>query len=362
LRWRERPASRIVFVIALLVSIVTQLLPSEALAATGFASAYLRLDRMKVSTATGGLLCTTPSSAGAGTEAKVIVRFPSTYTLSTTTTDWTATTTNLPSGATAWPNITSATITVSGQNVTWDTTATGDLTSGAALYCFNFGTTTTPLTHPGSAADSEQANVETQTTGSVQINYTEIALGTIADDQIVVTAVVPPTFVFAFTGTTVDFNGNLSPTAVKESDSVTGTITTNAKSGWIAWAKDTDRNPSAQGLRSATAAYTIPTAGTVDGTPSVLTSGTEGYVLDVDTVDAASGCTAATAAEYNGTGASDGGTFSRFFQPISSCTGGSPGTANGDTITLKERVAISGATPAATDYTDTITVVAAGNF
>jgi hypothetical protein len=86
--------------------------------------------------------------------------------------------------------------------------------------------------------------------------------------------------------------------------------------------------------------------------------------LDVDTVDAGGGCSAATAGEYNGVSAGndDGGTFSEVFQVISSCTGGSPGTASGDTITLKERVAISGATPAATDYTDTITVVAAGNF
>lgn len=136
------------------------------------------------------------------------------------------------------------------------------------------------------------------------------------------------------------------------------TITTNAKGGWIAWAKD-----SSQGLASASASYTIPTAGTVNGAPNTLSAGTEGYVLDTDiTTDAAGGCTVAIDAEYDGTTTSAGGTFSANYQPIAACTGAVPATANGDVITLIERVAIAGSTPAGSDYTDTITVVGAGNF
>jgi hypothetical protein len=67
-------------------------------------------------------------------------------------------------------------------------------------------------------------------------------------------------------------------------------------------------------------------------------------------------------AEYNGSGSNQGGTLSANFQPIAACTGASPATANGDVITLIERAAIAGATPAGTDYTDIITVVGAGNF
>jgi len=40
----------------------------------------------------------------------------------------------------------------------------------------------------------------------------------------------------------------------------------------------------------------------------------------------------------------------------------SNGTANGASFVVKERAAISGTTPAASDYTDTITIIGAGNF
>jgi hypothetical protein len=50
------------------------------------------------------------------------------------------------------------------------------------------------------------------------------------------------------------------------------------------------------------------------------------------------------------------------FQQIASCSGTAPATANGDVITLIGRAAISAVTPAGNDYTDTITVVGAGNF
>jgi hypothetical protein len=170
--------------------------------------------------------------------------------------------------------------------------------------------------------------------------------------------VVPPTFVFALSGNTDTFPSNLDPAALKSTAGRTVSVTTNAKGGWIGWVKD-----SQQGLFSATANYTIPASGTVDGAPSTLTTGTEGYVLDADlTTDAAGGCTVAIDAEYNGATTSAGGTLSANFQPFVACTGTAPATSNGDVITLIERASIAGGTPAGSDYTDIITVVGAGNF
>lgn len=135
-------------------------------------------------------------------------------------------------------------------------------------------------------------------------------------------------------------------------------ITTNSKGGWIAWAKD-----SQQGLYSATSNYKINTSGLIDGTPSTLAAGAEGYGLDTNiTTDAAGGCTVSIAGEYNGVGTNQVGTFSANYQPIATCGGAAPATANGDQISLVERATISGSTPAAPDYSDIITVVAAGNF
>jgi hypothetical protein len=350
-RWNQRPSSRVIVAMVVLLGLVAQLTPLGAHAAN-FQQAYMRLDRMKISTATGGLVCARPATVA--TEAQVVVTFPSTYTLNTTAANWTVTTTNLPTGTTAWPGINTATS--ADNSLKTATFPSTDLTVGTT-YCFNFAAVNT-LTTAAVAAASQQARIETQTSAPATIDFTGIALANITDDQIVVTAVVPPTFIFTLSGNTDQFTTNLDPLSVVSTSGRTVTVTTNAKGGWIAWARD-----SAQGLNSATANYTIPTAGTVNGAPTTLVAGTEGYVLDVDlTTDASGGCTLAIDAEYNGASTAAGGTFSANYQPIAACTGAAPATANGDVVTLIERAAISGATPAGSDYTDIVTVVGAGNF
>jgi hypothetical protein len=182
----------------------------------------------------------------------------------------------------------------------------------------------------------------------------------IADDQVVVSAVVPPNFIFSLGGNTDAFTGNLDPQNIVSTTGVTYSVTTNAKAGWISWIKS-----QYQGLNSATAGYTINSAGAVNGTPTTLVanSATEDYVLDADLItDAAGGCTVTIDPEYNGASTSEGGTLSANFQPSASCGGAAPATSNGDTVKLIERATIAGGTPAGSDYTDVITVVAAGNF
>ncbi len=360
-RWKSPLASRIIPIIGLVLTISTQFVPFSA-DAVSFTQAYARLDRMKASTTTGGLVCAKPVTLA--TEAKVVIVFPSTYTVNATAANWVVDnltvgpTGQLPAGSTAWVGM-SAGVTVASSAATPSNVVTfpsGDLTVGT-LYCFHF-TGTSTLTTASSAAASQQASIETQTSAPVAIDHTDIALANITDDQIVVTAVVPPTFIFVLSGNTDTFSANLDPASIKSTGGRTVTVTTNAKGGWIAWAKDSN-----QGLTSASAVYTIPTTGTINGAPDTLVAGTEGYVLDTDlTTDAASGCTLAIDAEYNGLTTSAGGSFSGNFQPIAACTGAVPATANGDVITLVERAAIAGATPAGSDYTDTITVVGAGNF
>ncbi len=90
-----------------------------------------------------------------------------------------------------------------------------------------------------------------------------------------------------------------------------------------------------------------------------LSAGTEGYVLDADLdTDGSGGGTLTIDAEYNGLTTSAGGTLSATFTEFASADG----PAGDDVVTLIPRAAISGLTEAASDYTDTLTVVAAGNF
>lgn len=317
--------------------------------AAAFTQTYLRLDRMAATTTTGGTVCAQPATTA--TEAKIAVTFPTGFTVNSTAANWTVTTTNLPSGSTVWPGIGTAS-TVAGQVVTWPSS---DLTVGT-LYCFNFSGTST-LTNPA-AGNSYKGHITSLTAASAQIDDTYFGTAIISNDQITVTAVVPPIFIFSLSGNADTFPTDLDPTIVNSSNAgIFGTITTNAKGGWIAWAKDTQ-----QGLYSASVNYKINTIGTVDGVPSTLTPGTEAYQL-VSSIktDVAGGCQIAIQAEYAGT-ATTGGTFTSPFTQIAQCTGVSPATSNGDQFNILERATISGSTPAGTDYSDIITVVTAGNF
>jgi hypothetical protein len=317
--------------------------------AAGFQQMYLRLDSMTAADTTGGLVCAQPASTA--TEAKVILTFPTGFTVNGTAANWTVSTAVIPTGSTAWTGIGTAS-SVTGQAVTFPS---GDLTVGT-LYCFTF-TGTSTLTN-SATGNSLKGNIVTQTTASAQIDQTYYGLSIVSDDTITVTAVVPPIFIFTLDANADTFPTDLDPTLVNSTGGRLVTITTNAKGGWIAWAKDSE-----QGLFSPTTSYKINTSGSIDATPSTITAGTEGYVLDTNlTLDASGGCTLAIAAEYNGVGTTQGGTLSGAYQPISSCSGASPATANGDQITLIERATIAGNTAAGGDYADIITVVAAGNF
>lgn len=316
--------------------------------AAGLELAMVRLDRLSASTATGGTVCARPDSTA--TEASVRVTFPTGFTVNATASNWTVTTTNLPSGATAWPGIGTAT-TVSSLDVTFPSS---DLTP-STLYCFNFAAASTLTT--GTAGNDKTGVITTQSSGPTTVDASGYAVSIVSNDQIVVSATVPATFSFALSGNTDTFTANLSTTTASTTGR-TVTIGTNAASGWIAWVRSANA-----ALSSVSTGASIATAGTVDNSPTDV-SGTTGYVLDVDiTTDSGTGTGTVSQAsnygsEYAGANTTSGGTLSTTFQPIAA----SSGTTDGDVLTLTERARITAVQAAATDYTDTLTVVAAGRF
>lgn len=311
-----------------------------------FQQAYIRLDRMKASTTTGGTVCAKPNTVG--TEVDVQVVFPTGFTVNITAANWTVTTTNLPSGATAWVGIGTATA-VSGQTVTF---ASGDLVVGT-LYCFNF-TGTSTLTN-STAGTSKTGTITTRTVTPTTIDTSPYATAVITDDQIAVTATVPAIFSFTLGGNTAAL-GTLSTSAVTSATGVTLTIATNAAAGWVAWVKNV-------ALTSVATGETIPSPGSVDDTPSSLAS-TTGVVLDADiTTDSTTGDGTITqavgyGAEYAGADTSSGGALSTTLQPIAA----SNGTTDGDVLTMILRSKVTAVQAAAADYADTLTVVGAGRF
>lgn len=313
--------------------------------AASLSQVFVRFDRMKISTATTGTVCANPASVA--TEASVRVSFPTGYTVSGTAGNWTVNTTNLawPAGAIAWPSINTASA-VSGQDVTFPS---GDLTVGT-LYCFNW-TNSAALSVSSSASPSNLGSVTTRTSVPADIDTAQYATASINDDQIVVTATVPPAFSFALSANT-DNLGNLSTSSVASSPTArTATINTNAKNGWIVWAKD-----SSTGLNSVTASKTI--ASTTPGTNSTLVAGTEGYNTGVVATDGGAPGNITVAAPFVGGATGKGGGLDTGLRTLAS----SDGTAQNDILTLTNNAAISSLTPPANDYTDTITVVGAGLF
>lgn len=346
------------WIVALLsLAIITAWLgPIQTASAAGLTEAFVRLDRMSDSTATGGRVCATPSAAElAQTEASVQVTFPSSFTVNSTASNWTVTTTGLDAGQSAWPGITTASA-VSLQTVTFPSS---NLSSSSTLYCFNFSGTST-LTTPGSTGNNLSGTITTRTSGPATIDTASYATSIISDDQIVVTATVGATFTFALSGNTDTFGGNLDPGVVNSTTGRTVTLNTNAAQGWLVWARDSQNNGSGRGsLSSTSASHFIAGASAVGTAARTMTPGTEDYGLAVTVnADGAGGGTVSVHANYDGTSSKVGTLDPTAFQQI----GSADGTASNDSLMLVERATISNGTPAANDYTDTITVVGAGRF
>ncbi len=312
---------------------------------------YMRCDRMKAATDPGDCLVVFTTSATSATETTIKITLDTEWVSAThfsaTAGNYTVSTSGLPAGVTAMPGIATAD-NVTGNTIRFPVTAMADSTA------YGFFITGSGLIANPAASTTIVHTVFTRTGADAATADTkDIAVPVIADDQIAVTATVAPTFTFVF-GNNSQSLGTLSSASVISGSGTGITITSNAPNGWFAWTKSANA-----GLTSANASKTIATSGSIDAATTTLSPGTEGYVLDVDiTTDAGSGGTVDIDAEYEGDTTSKGGTLSTSFQLIAS----SGGTANGDIITLIPRVAISGVTPSASDYTDTLTVVGAGRF
>ncbi len=241
-------------------------------------------------------------------------------------------------GATALPG--SITASGSGSTVTIsNVTALSATTS----YCVDL-TSSTALTM---ATAGEYHPVITAGADSVTV-----AVRTVSNDQIVVSATVPPTFNMALSGNTDSFTSNLVPGSVGVTTGRTVTVNTNAKNGWFAWASSSNA-----GLTSASASNTI--ASTTPGTGATLSAGTEGYVFGITSITQGSGGgTTSAVAAYSSNGTTTGSGLDTSIRQIASSTG----TANGAVLTVKELAAISSTTKAGADYTDTITIIGAGYF
>lgn len=311
-------------------------------AQAAFTFVEYRPDRMAAATAPTGVVCA--KTATSGTESTMTITFPSSYTVDSTTSNWTldTTATNIPSGTTQWPSTTSGNASnVSGQAVTF---TVGDLSSGATTYCLHFTAGGTSVS--GSAANDLTGSIATDIDSAKSY---AVSLVTAGNEQISVTATVPPTFTFSLS-TSSQALGTLSSSTTTSGSGSTLTISTNATNGWQAWMK------SANGELSSSSTSDNISAGTYQtGSGNIVDlASTTGYVVDVNT---GSGTPTIDAA-FNGSNTTSGGVPATNFAFIA--TKGTPGAS--DTVSIVPRAKPSATNKAATDYTDTLTITAAGQF
>jgi hypothetical protein len=302
-----------------------------------FTRATVRYDRMMTGKLSSLQVIIVPASVG--TETKVRLIFAS----ATLGAGQSTTTTSLPSGVTALPGI-GATAVGTGTSITVTCT---DLTVGTTYgYNLSIGVSTP-------AAGSYLDTVQTLDSGNSIIDSTTVASRIITNDQVVITANVPATFTFVLSGNTDAFTADLSSGTVSTTGGISVAVTTNAAKGWTGWVKSLNT-----GLNSVTTGENIGTSGTYNSTPETCVTGTDCYVLDVGVTSGTGGGALAADAEYAGNGTTTGGTLMNYFVPFAARTG----KTNGDTVWLKAHATMTATKAAGSDYTDTWTVVGAGNF
>lgn len=234
-------------------------------------------------------------------------------------------------------NVLPGSLTAAGAGQVITISSVGALTAGQS-YCATL-TSATAVTNP--AATGVYPVVLNDAGDTVTT-----AVDVITNDQVVVSATVPPTFTMSL-NTNTDNLGTLSASSLTTSTGVNATVSTNGNYGWFLWALD-----SQAGLRSTSQSKTIPTVAT--GSNQVMNGGsigTEKYALGVTTANA-------TANYANAGGTTGGGLSTTTYNQIA---GGNAAVA-GAVVNIKELANISATTPAATDYSDTITLVGAGSF
>jgi hypothetical protein len=318
---------------------------------------YVRFDRQSATAALSGTVCMQSSQTTPGV-AKVIIQFPSTFSIAGADTSWTADVTagNLPSGATAWPVAATSTKVLAG--TTSALFSVGDLAASANTYCFHFVGTGSTVGTAGINGIGQVVAYKSDAAGGAVVESgqyaTAITTG-VNSEQIGITASVSASFSFALSGGAA---GQTLPLGVLNSGApvtapyqVTATISTNAHAGFLSWIKGTNTGGV---LRSTVAAANMTSTLASYPTLTNLASNTGYGVFGVTGTN--SPVIAPGYARTNGT--TVGKVDSTQFNQLASLTGVQSNTTFNIGVSAKP----ASTDPAAIDYADTLTVVASGSF
>jgi hypothetical protein len=359
-----KAALSILLQLSLLVASLSYALLYPPKANAAITNLYVVLDRQSATATLGGYACLKTGTTST-TVNKIIVNFPSTFTLGALG-GWSVDTSNAGQltsfGATAWPTITGPTVVddVASKAAIFSMTTPG-LATGT-LYCFHF----TSGGNVGAAGNAEIGQLTTSiVTAGTTVNVdngtyaTSIVTGT-NGEQVAVTASVSGTFTFALSPTVAIYGQTLPlgvlPTAangVTAPNQIQASITTNAHNGYIAWIKSynaklhsaqvgsgSDLNSATVDLASGTGYGAFAYSTTADVATPYYTNGVGTHPT-------------------NGNGTTVGLLHTTQFDQIASETV-APIAAHTFNVGIRARA--TGTELPATDYSDTLTLVASGSF
>ena len=340
------------------LALVASFLMPARVNATALTQASVRLGRLGISASTNNdVLVTFKLNSTPTSVAKIRVAFPATFTLTTgVATITTGSYPNTPASITVPPG----TLTGAASNTTHDIIVSG-LTSASLnnTTLYGFYVSSGVVTNPG-AAGQYLGSVDSQNGSGTTIDSTPTAMyiygASPNQDQVTVTASVAPSFSFTL-GANADTVPSADVNTVATSPGISLAISTNAPLGYTAYVKSANA-----ALTSAKAGSSIAT-GVFNGSPDSVVAGSNSYTFVPST---SASCTTACSGsitydgEYNAIDSAHGGSFNAAGSFASFVS--RSGYSGGDTFSLKERVAVSAVQAAANDYTDTLTIVAAGNF
>ena len=295
-----------------------------------------------------------PQAVGVETGIRII--FDTAYTVNATNTNITTSVTALPATLQGTAIVALPGVGVNASAVvskTVDFTATGDLVVGT-LYGFYI---TGGITNPATTATGYISTISTRV-AAADLDRAKVATYNLSgSDQVTINATVPPSFTMALSVNSLTFASDLTTTSL-DSPSMTVTLTTNAFNGWATWIRSLNN-----GLKST--AYPANIITSDNTTPAACTAKTIGqpfYQFAVTSNTHALGTGAITILpKFSPCAAGAGGSFgggALVWQEFAR----SNGTASNDVLTILARAGIAGLEAAATDYTDTWTIIGAANF
>ncbi len=348
---------RDVLALILIASIVTPVFNAEA--ASMQARDYMNRNVASLATGATHEIIFTTSSTGGMSSGSLIIVFPDANDgqWCRTAGTLTAATTSLHDSATALPGTLSASCTQGSGSSSYDTiTVTfSSAISNSTTYGVRISGNTGVL---GTANSATASIVTVKTNNGSDVDTRNIALVTVASDQISITGKVDPTLTFSITDTQIGFGtitsaalryatadevgaasvpGNGAPTTVSAS--------TNAQSGLVIEVKDTNA-AAGSGMYNSSPATTLTSRAS-----TAVSAGTIGFGVYAKN---ASNITLDEAFDHD---SSSDLAISTSFQTIASTTA-AVSSASFDVSTI----AAVAASTAPGDYADTLTLVATGKF